>query len=266
MSSIEEMTDLMTSPEFQEEVIGLSEDFTEIMNECQRVIQRYNQLLDTTQHILKEIDDLVDFQQNYQVSDLEGNWLPYHQKLTKGLELCQLMGSAVTKGSSINEMIGHFLLGAKKEAADIINNAQNQVPNLQKQNELEKKLETKQKLLDRYEERINQYETQITQLQNSDSDTEKIELRLLELEEYGMKIKRDADRYSRQRKLLADDQVIVSKREIDRYSEKRKKEQADVEMKLSRLTLTLQHKVDAQLEGALGEISEFADVEGIDLA
>lgn len=246
---------------FRQEVRGLSHEFTETMDDCQSLIKRYNQLLKVTQHLLKEIDQLNEIQNEFLVEGYsEDRSRQYYQRIGKGIMICSVLGEVVEKKSSLNDMIGHYLLGAKQEAATIISNAKKQtIQTADRISVLEKALSGREVELECVENELAHLrETSVTL--NSYEDDQAMELKKLDIDKYSKQVKQEADRYSRQRKLLVDDQVKLAKREISEYAEKREQQLEKEEDRLRLLTIDLQEKFDLKVDGVLDSIAEYVNI------
>lgn len=252
----------------REEARLLSKDFNEVMDDCQKGIGRYNQLMEVTQQVLREVAQLMNYQVEFEFPpSSEKNWQDFYNKMSEGLKKCSLLGEAVDKGKSLNDMIGYYLVAAKEEAEKIVLTAQ-QTANERHQKQLEvleSTIQDRRETLVQHEKKLAELMATENKVKNRAKKTADWELRVEEVEEYANQVKKEADRYSRRRKLLADDQVAFSKREIDDYAAKRENEIKEAEERLTLLTTKLQQKMDSQLSGTLGSISAFAKQEGIDL-
>lgn len=243
--------------ELRQEFGALSHEFDDTMSDYQGLVRRHNHLIEIAQYILREVEILDVVQQDQIIlEETPRQWQVYYEKVGKTIEMCQVLGETVSKGNSLNEMIGHYLIAAKQEAAAIIANAHNQVKfGINKnQADLESKYAVQQK-------QLISYKKELADLRHKTHDTPPItseearEAELLrEIDDYSKKVKADADRYSRQRKLMADDQVTTAKREIEAYADKREKDLKELEIRLEKVSRQLHQRFDSQLDGTLESI------------
>lgn len=251
---------------FVKEVQSVSQEFKSTMEECHELIKRYNRLLAVTQQIISEVERLGGYQSTVGTTSTTAQWETYFQKTREMVQICQMLGEAVAKKTSPDVLIGQYLLGAKQEAAQILAAAQKQVetvsPDDQPLKELKEELSQKN----------NQQVTMATQLEAAKKELDGLNHRfesykkenqvvsepLTDSQQYADKVRQDADRYSRQRKLIADDQVILAKKEIDEYVEKRKNDLHLIEQKLAEKTVKLQKKFEGQVSGAMDSIVVYA--------
>lgn len=232
--------------------------------ESAEINQRYNQLLTTTQHLMKEVGRLKDYHTNHPVESLTaGSWESYYKTIGEGLERCQVFGDTIEQGKSLNDMIGFYLTGAKEKAAAIVAEAQR--ASLEREAEqhptLQNKLHETQQQLDLYKIKIKKQEEELAVYKEKKATFSVSK----DVEGYAQAIKDEADRYSRQRKLIADNQVLSAKKEMDDYADKRYQEIRLAEERLELLVSQLQEKLEYQVDGVLGSISEFAKSEEITL-
>lgn len=261
-----EVNSKVNVPQFRQEFQQLSKEYGEVMAKYEGICLQYRQLLALSQQMVREINQLATYQETQPVAKMtEMDWKKYYQKISQTIEVCYLLGEGIGQGMSANALIGHYLVGAKHEAAAIIEKAKSQAALSEKgqvkgvEEELRERdqriLELEQLILT-YQEKVTLTEGphEIGNVDNAISD-----------EEYAKKVRREADRYSRKRKLIADNQVQHAKKEIDEYIAKRQEILRESEERLVMLTEKMQEQFGTQLDETMESIAYYAKSEKINL-
>lgn len=77
----------------------------------------YHSLMDVTSLLLKQVDQLSQSFKAWRIPhQSEATRQSLEKKIIEALEICDILRSAADLGKSPNEMIGYYLLGAKKKA------------------------------------------------------------------------------------------------------------------------------------------------------
>lgn len=189
---------------------------------------KYNQLSETTQLMSNSFAKMANYSKKILSDNLKVQEInSLHQQFSENFKISQLLNESHVEGHSVNDMIGVYLLGAKKNADKIIIDAQNKAQllisdSLEKQSESVESLKTTQSQLEKEVSKLAdakktlEQELKVTQTDYQPMIEKQAKVKL-EAEQYSQKIRAEADEYKAQQAKELADYTAKEKADADQY-------------------------------------------------